>query len=182
MKKHFEITDEFVDKIISTAYGDGSLFDKIDVYLKAFSNQQVRRILNDYKAVAKSVKNISGEFAPVEVVKSVQKDLNIHDNFFDSFFSGLYKLIILKPAYSAAVLVIIMSVSVFIFLRHPEQKPAYSKVQITQAEKQVRESFDLVGRILARVQIKVTNQVLNNDVARPIQKGTSVINNLFNGG
>lgn len=182
MKKHFEITEKFVDKIISAAYGDGNLFDKIDVYFKAFSNKQVRRILNDYRTVAKSVKNIPGEFAPTEVVKNAQKDLNIHDNLFDSFFAGLYKLIILKPAYSAAVLVIILGVSVFILLRHPEQKPAYSKVQITQAEKQVRESFDLVGKILAKVQIKVANQVLNNDVARPIHKGTSVINNLFNGG
>ncbi len=182
MKKQFELNEKYIDKIISVAYGDGNLIDKIDVIIKSYSNQKVRKILNDYKAVAKSVKNISSEFAPNEVVRNAQRDLNIHDNLFDSFFSGLYKLIIIKPAYSAAVLVIILSASVFIFLRQPRREPAYSRVQITLAEKQVRESFDIVGKILARVQIKVTNQVLNNDVARPIQKGTSVINNLFNGG
>ncbi len=182
MKKHFELTEKYIDKIISAAYGDANLIDKIDIYIKAYSNQQIRKIYNDYKEVAKSVKKISRDFAPAEVVDNVQKELNIHEKLSGTFFEGLFKFIIMKPAYSAAVLVIILSVSVIIFLRQPKQKPAYSNLQVTLAEKQVRESFDLVGKILARVQIKVTNQVLNNDVAKPIQKGTSVINNLFNGG
>ncbi|MHB8336564.1 MAG: hypothetical protein ACYC6P_06070 [Ignavibacteriaceae bacterium] len=182
MKKQFEIDDNYIDKIISVAYGDGSLFDKIEVHIKAYLNPQVKNILNDYKATAKEVRNVSKEYRSTESLKNVRSEIDIRDNAFISLVSSLYKVLIMKPVYSSAALIIILSVSTFLLLRQPKQEPTYSKEQVTLAETQVKESFVLVGKILAKAQNKITNEVISNDVARPIQKSTAVINNLFNGG
>lgn len=182
MKKQFEISGNYIDKIISAAYGDGSLFDKIEVYIKAYSNPLVKNILNDYKATAKSVKYVSKEYASTGLLNNVQCEINIRENLFVSLFASLYKALIIKPVYSAAAVIIILCVSTFLLLRLPKHEPAYSKEQVTLAEKQVKESFALVGKILARTQNKTTKDVLSNDVVRPIQKGTVIINNLFDGG
>lgn len=182
MKKQYEIDKDYVDKIISVAYGDGRLFDKIEVYLKAYSNPLVRNILNDYKATAKAVKSVSKEYVSPELLKNVQSRTNNQDNLVISLFANFVKTIITKPIYSASAAIIIISVSSFLLLRQPKHEQAYSKEQVVMAEKQVKESFAIVGKILARTQNKLTNEVMTNDVARPIHRGTIIIDNLFNGG
>ncbi|MHB8580149.1 MAG: hypothetical protein ACYDA4_09855 [Ignavibacteriaceae bacterium] len=182
MKKQFEIDDNYIDKIISVAYGDGSLVDKIEVHITAFSNPKVKDILNEYKATAKEVRNVSKEYGSIESLMDDRSEIDIRDNSFISLVSSLYKFLIMKPVYSSAALIIILSVSTLLLLRQPKKEPAYSKEQVALAEIQVKESFALVGKILAKTQIKITNDILSNDVALPIQKSTAVINNLFDGG
>jgi hypothetical protein len=182
MKKQFKISEGYIAKIISVAYGDGSLFDKIEVYLKACSNPLIKNILNDYKAAAKSVKYVRKEYASTGLLKNVQSELNIRENLLVSLLAGLYKALIMKPVYSVAAVIIIISVSTFILLRQPEHQPAYSKEQVALAEKQVKYSFALVEKILARTQNKITKDVISNDVIQPIKKSTVVVYNLFNGG
>ncbi|MHB1688071.1 MAG: hypothetical protein ACYCVH_11940 [Ignavibacteriaceae bacterium] len=182
MKKHFEVDKKYLDKIITVAYGDGNLFDKIEVYLKAYSNPSVKKLLNEYKLTSKAVESIYKEYLPNDILKTVQKKVNIEENKLDSFFSGAFKFLVFKPMYSVAAVIIILSISTFLLVRQPKPEKTYSKVEVELAEKQVKESFALVGKILAKTQNKVTNEIIGKEVVRPIQKGTAVINNLFNGG
>jgi len=182
MKTQFKIDEKYLDKIISTAYGDGSLFDRIDVYFRAFSNPSIKKILRDYKSTSKVVRNISREYASNIFIKNVQRDAKARDNFFISSLAGLFEFLTEKPLYSAAAAIIILSISTFLLFHQPKQEPEYSKTQVALAEKQLKESFALVGRILDRTQNKITNEVIVKDVAHPIRRGTAAINNLFNGG
>ena len=182
MKKQYNIDKDYGDKIISVAYGDGSLFDKIGVYIKAYSNFQVRKLLNDFKATAKAVKVVSNEYLSPELLNNIQGVTNSRDNFFMSLSVNFVNALVSKPIYSASAVIVIISVSAFLLLRQPKPEPTYSNEQVVMAEKQVKESFAIVGKILARTQNKITNEVMTKEVARPINKSNEIIDNLFNGG
>jgi len=180
MKERTELDGKFIDRIISAAYGDGSLSDKIKVHIKAYSNPAVKKILYDYKATAKAVKYASKEYKLAAHLNIIKNDLYTRDNIFISLFAGLYKPNMIKAAYSAGAVTIIVIISIFFLLRQPKHEPTYSKEQIALAEKQVKESFALVEKILVKAQNKTTEDVIRNNVLRPIQKGNVIINNLLN--
>jgi hypothetical protein len=180
MKEQTEIDGKFLDKIISVAYGNGSLFDKIEVHIKANSNPLVKKILYDYKATSKAVRYASKEYKLAAHLNIIKSELYTRDSFFISLFARLCMPNIIKAAYSAGAVTIIVIISIFFLLRPPRHEPAYSKEQIALAEKQVKESFALVEKILVKAQNKTTEDVIRNNVLRPIQKGNVIINNLLN--
>ena len=180
MKEQTEINGKFIDKIISVAYGNGNLFDKIKVYIKSYSNPSVKKILYDYKATAKAVKYASKEYKLASHLNVIKSELYTRDSIFISLFARLYKPNIIRAAYSTGAVSIIVIISIFFLLRQPKHEPAYSKEQIALAEKQVKESFALVEKILVKAQNKTTEDIIRNNVLRPIQKGNVIINNLLN--
>ncbi|MGA7720849.1 MAG: hypothetical protein WCA84_06700 [Ignavibacteriaceae bacterium] len=180
MKEQTEIDGKFVDKIISVAYGDGSLFDKIEVYKKAYSNPAVKKLLYDYKATAKAVKYAQKEYASAKPLSDVKSENNRRGNIFIPLLAGLYKAFVINWAYSAATVIVVITVSTFLLLRQPKPEPTYSKEQVILAEKQVKESFALVENMLAKAQNKTTPDLIRNNILRPIQKSTVIINNLLN--
>ena len=50
-----KIEIELIDKIISVAYGDASIIEKIIVMWKAASDENVKNILEEYRATADKV-------------------------------------------------------------------------------------------------------------------------------
>ncbi len=182
MKKQFKIDDEYINKIISVAYGDGNLFDKIDVYIKAFSNKSVKNILTEYKTTSKAVKMLSQDFKSNDLSKNIGHEIHYKNSSSVTLFALLYKIFISKPLYTAAGVIVVLGVSSLFLLHKPEVKPAYTKEQVAAAELQVKQSFALVGKILDKTQYKITNEIIGKDVVKPIHKGTAAINNLFNGG
>jgi uncharacterized membrane protein len=140
----------------------------------------VKNILYDYKATAAAVKCASKEYMSAGSLNDLKSEIITGNNIFIFLFTGLYKGLIIKPVYSAGAVLIILIISTFILLRQPKHEQTYSKEQIILAEKQVKESFALVEQILVKAQNKTTEEVIRNDVVRPMQKGSVIVNNLLN--
>lgn len=89
---------------------------------------------------------------------------------------------IYKPALTtAAVLVISAGIVIFILFKNTGGNH-YSKKQIQLAERQVKQSLVLVNKIFNRTADKLENDILKEQVAKPVHEGVSTINDLFRGG
>ncbi len=124
------INPKLIDKIINVAYGDASITERIIINWKAFRNDEVRRILVEYKTTANSVHNINKEELPEFVIKSVRRRIEF-ENESESLISKAYFALFSKPFFSAAVvsIFVLAIISMFIF-KQPAETHKYSKAEI----------------------------------------------------
>jgi len=73
------IKPELIDKIISTAYGDASFIERMIVKWKASRNDEVRKVLEEYKVTANSVHSIRKEKLPEYVIESVRRRIEFEN-------------------------------------------------------------------------------------------------------
>ncbi len=183
MKHQYKISDEFLNKIISVAYGDAKLSEKISIFFAARKNRLIKDLLNDYRLTAKNVKSIKNEKCPDSVIQKVFKDTGIRGNNLNSAWLNSFKFLFNKPIFStttAAILIAAIVVSIILF-RQPSVPPAYSNAQVKTAQKQVKKSLAMVGKVFERTEFTLDNQILLKKVAPPIYQSFTIINDLFKG-
>ncbi len=177
-----EINKNLLHRIISVAYGDAGFFEKVRIYLLASRNSEVNRLLNEYKRTVKALHTLEQDECPAEVLDKVKistgLDKNVPSRLSFNFFYPLFY----KPVFSAIAILVFISGIVFFLLIHNTNENSYSKSQIQLAEKQVKQSLVLVNRVFNRTADTIENDVLKEQVAKPVHEGISTINNLFNGG
>jgi hypothetical protein len=182
MNTRSEINEELLNRIISAAYGDAGLFEKIKIYFLAASNKEVKKIVKEYKQTASAVNHIQIDECPHEVIKNIKNNsVNAEDNLFISVINFLNQLFY-KPMYAAAIVLILVSAAVSLFLFNQKSENQISNQQVAAAEEQVKQSIVFVNRIFERTAGRVENDVLKKQVAKPVNEGISTINNLFKGG
>jgi hypothetical protein len=182
MNTRSEINEELVNRIISAAYGDAGLFEKIKIYFLAARNKEVKKLLNEYKQTASAVNNIQIDKCPDEIIEKIKSDsVNAEDNLLTLIFNFLNQLFH-KPMYAAAIVLILVSAAVSLFLFNQKSENQISNQQVAAAEEQVKQSIVFVNRIFERTAGRVENDVLKKQVVRPVHEGISTINNLFKGG
>ena len=177
-----EINENLLHRIISVAYGDAGFLEKIKIYLLASKNSDVKRLLNEYKRISNALNKLQQDECPNEILEKVKissgfdKEVSSQTPF--SFFYPLF----FKPVLTAITVLIFISGMIFFLLIHNTNENSYSKSQIQLAEKQVKQSLVLVNRVFNRTADTIENDVLKEQVAKPVHEGISTINNLFNGG
>jgi hypothetical protein len=173
MKQHKkEITEEYIEKIISAAYRDGSLFDRIKIYLDAQKDEKVKELLSEYRNTANEVRSIAKEdYRGVMKNKVTAKH---------KLLTNAIGFIIYRPAvFSAIAAVCIMFVFAVTMLNKPKPEPTYTKAQVEQAAKQVNKSFEIIASVLRRSSNEITDDVLKKKVGGQLQKGVSIINDVL---
>ncbi|PKL84400.1 MAG: hypothetical protein CVV24_00240 [Ignavibacteriae bacterium HGW-Ignavibacteriae-3] len=181
LKKSFEITDEIENKIISVAYGDASLRDKIRVSRLASRNDVVRNILDNYKRTAREVKSIGEEEMPHEILKSIQiKNLSAI-NKTSSFFYDLFSIIMARPVVSAAVSVILITAMATSLIINKPVQYNYTDEEIAAADRQAKYALSIVGNIFRETSATLQNEVLVKAVAKPFRQSIEIANNLLEG-
>jgi hypothetical protein len=173
MKQHKkEITEEYIEKIISAAYRDGNLFDRIKIYLDARKDEKVKQLLTEYKSTASEVHSLAKE--------DYHAGVKNEEHAKQKFVSNILGFVIYKPAVSsalaAACVVIILAITM---LNKPKPEPTYTKAQVEHAAKQVNKSFAIIASVLRRSSNEITNDVLEKKVGGQLQKGVSIINNVL---
>jgi hypothetical protein len=180
MKHRLNIDDNLLNRIISAAYGDSNFIEKFRIYLLAAKNKEVKKLLHEYRVTAKAVRRLEPEKCPEEIIEKLNSNSRNADRFPAAVSNFIYPFIY-KPAVSALTAVLVISVIIF-FLFKPSNRNEYSDHQVRLAEKQVKESLVLVNRVFERTAFKVENDILRDQVAKPVNKGVSTINDLFKGG
>ena len=176
MKRQKVIDDRYLDKIVSVAYGDAGILDKLIVYRDAKKNPQVKKLLDEYKATAVEVKDIASKKCPDKLIENTEAQIRKEKT------PVKYSIVFQKPVYSSAALAIIIAIAALLIFRQPNQGQKYSKAEVLTAEMQVKQSLGLVGKIFKKTQNTISYDVLDKQVAPPIKKGMNVVNNLLNGG
>ena len=182
-KKPFELNEEMVNKIISVAYGDATLIDKFFVWRAAVQNPEIRKTLNSYKQTAKEVDVLREEECPDDLLKNViMKNIPSSKNTI-SFLFDLYSTIFSRPVISAVTtIVLITAIVTTLIINKPAQiSYHYSQAEINSADQQARKAFAIVGKFFKQTQTTLENEIMGEHVARPINEGIGIVNNILEG-
>ncbi len=170
--KRENIDERILEKIISVAYNDAGLLDKIKIHLLARKNPDVKKILEEYKRTAIKIKNIPLDECPDSVIESLRIQTR-NEN----------KSLFLKPAYIFAIITFIISTIIVVTLnQNNEEKPHYTKAEIELAEKQVKESLAIVNNVFKRTETLIQEEIFPKRIGKPIHKSLSIINEVLIGG
>jgi hypothetical protein len=181
MKSQFQINENLLDRIISVAYGDANFLENLKIYFLAAKNDQIKRLLIEYKTSAKAVHSLKQDECPLEILEKVEVSTVKKNRQFSLAVKFLYPLLY-KPVFTVSIILLLISGLLFFTLFNKTVNNQYSEAQIKLAEKQVKQSLVLVNKIFYRTAKKVEHDILKEQVAKPVHEGISTINDLFKGG
>jgi hypothetical protein len=166
----YNLDEELRNKIIAAAYEDAGLVDRLKIYFLTKKDAEAKRIFNEYKATAESIKSIKLEECPDSVIESVKIQTTKEK-----------KLFIQKPAFAVSLLVLIITVAVLMF-QSKKEEPVYTKAEIELAEEQVKASLAIVNKVFKKTENLIQEEVLPKRVGKPIHKSLTIINEVLIGG
>lgn len=163
--------EELLNKIISVAYSDAGIRDRIMVYFLSKKDPQVKAVLDEYRNTAAAVHMIKEEKYSAKVIIPENSEEES-----GSFLLDLYTVLFSKPvrtfAVSAAIIIIAVSSSL---LRKPEPQRIYSRQELERADAQARKTLTMVSNILHKTKSTVIEEVLPEKVSKPINDGFSIV-------
>ena len=65
--KSFDISNKMIEKIISVAYNDANIFERVVVYLASLNNNRIKSELESYRRTARLVHALSEEVCPDKI-------------------------------------------------------------------------------------------------------------------
>jgi hypothetical protein len=178
--KNGNISEQLANSIIRVAYGDAGFWEKRNILSLARSNEDVRSMLESYSNTANSVHELQSEDCPDYLIESALQKLKISKRKQPSFFFDFYNTIFTKPllsAFAAAVLVAVITVSVFI--NNGQNLEGYKLADVEKANKEAKYAFTLVNKIFSSTSASLKEDILRDKVSKPINKGVETVNKLF---
>ncbi len=176
------INSKLIEKIINVAYGDASITGRMIVYWKASRNDEVRRVLEEYKTTANSVHNIKKEELPEFVIDTVRRRIEF-ENESESLMSKIYFALFTNPVFSAAVVsIFVLAIISMFLLRQPATIQKFSKAEIELAQQQLGESIAIVNKVFNKAEQKLDKEIINERVSKQLNKGLNLVNEYLIGG
>jgi hypothetical protein len=152
------------------------------VYWKVARDTEVRELLDEYRATAKTVHKLELEEVPENVIENLQRRT---DSFIEqeNFLEKIYFALFSKPILSSAVIgiTVLLLTSLFIF-KQPTPSHKYTKGEIELAQKQLGESLAIVNKVFQKTSKKIDGELIPNHVSKPLNKGLNLINDYLVGG
>lgn len=168
--KKNNLNEETLNKIISTAYKDAGLVDRLKVYFLTKKDAEAKKIFNEYRITAQRVKNIQLDKYPGSLVKAIKIMPGKEKKSFG-----------FKPVFAVSLLAAIITITV-IWFNLKEADPVYSEAEIELAEKQMKESLVIVNKVFKKTEDLILEEVLQERIGKPVNKSLKIINNVLTGG
>lgn len=182
MNESKKISEELLDKIISVAYSDAGLFDRIKIYFAAKNNSKVKKILDEFRLTAGEIHLLKEDEYRGKILLN-QTSAGSPRSGAGRWALKYFEIFIKRPIISTAVtLLLIGSVSTYYLVQRKNAEQTYSRAELIKAKMQAEESFAIVASIMNKAEGKLTNDVLEKKVNRPIQKSLTIINSYLTGG
>jgi hypothetical protein len=170
------------ETIITVAYGDCSIVDRIRIWWLSTRDQQVRDLLHEYSVTARSVHQIREHELPTEALHAVHTRIGRQNSARKERSFALFGL---RPRLAMIVTVIaILGLGIFAavtFLRE-ESAPKYTQAELERTKEQVRESLAIVARVLRKTERDVDKEILTEKVSVPLNRGLLVVREYVTGG
>jgi hypothetical protein len=181
-KSSNKIDEILLDKIITVAYNDAGLYDRLVVWMKSKNNPEIKNLLDEYRLTASAIHSLDEKKLSEANLESVYYKIGQRGKskpvgpFVQSFIFS-------KPLVSSAAigLIIITIVSVLLFY-YPQPEQKYTKAEIELAQKQLGESLEIVNRVFHHTEKKLAAEVMQKHVSKPLNKGLNFLNDYLIGG
>lgn len=177
------MNDKMIEKIISVAYGDAGFLDVLYVNMAARKDKEVLRLLNEYKKTANEVHDLKENELPEEVLAKIEAATRIKKGKRFTFTGDLFTLFAGRPLVtSAAALVLMFSLLTTIFVFRQNKEIEYTQEEIEIAGMQAKQVFDKISEIFDKTENYVKENVLKDNVAKPMNDSyNKIINTLKEG-
>lgn len=174
--------EKLLNKIISVAYGDSTLWEKVKIYRLAINNSEVKTVLDEYKKVANKAHKIDLEYCPDQIVENVREITRIKPSKDNSLLFDLYSFAFRRPAVSATIfsVFVLALISTFI-IKRPDIHQQYSKQEIELADQQVKHSLALIAGVFKKTTQTVEKDILTDRVSKPIKESFNLVNDYLQG-
>ena len=173
-KKSSKISEEMLDRIISVAYGSASFLEKRRIEKLASENETIQELLEEYKRTANAVHSIPKEEYNGELKIKAITDSN------KSIIDDIYQILIGKPLVSAAAtILLIFAITFSLFNNRELTYEGYSLAEIQKANIESKQALMIVNEIFSKTKEQLTNDILINEVSKPIKEGMNTVNKLF---
>ncbi len=180
-----KIEPKLIDKIICVAYKDGSIIDKIIVTWKAAGDDNVKNLLGEYRATFDEIKKLKQVDLPDYVIEKVEKNMSLQKSerrFFGNITFYFFKIFYIKAVPVAAAGIVIIAFISFLIFRQPVPAHTYTKAEIELAEYQLKQSLAIVGKVFTKAEKNFSQDILNKQLNRTLNKGYYLVNNILTGG
>ncbi len=180
-----KIEIELVDKIISVAYGDASIIDKIVVIWKAVSDENVKNILEEYRATADKVRKLQNLNLPDYVIENVSKKISsqkTEEGIFAKISFSSFTIFSRKAIPLTASGIIVIAIISFLIFNKSTPTHQYTKAEIELAENQLKQSLAIVGKVFTKAEKNFSEDILNKQLNKKLSKGYYLVNNILTGG
>ncbi|MFI5237159.1 MAG: hypothetical protein ACHQLA_04415 [Ignavibacteriales bacterium] len=185
MKDLNKIDQKLIDKIVSTAYGDAGIVDRLIVYWKAFQDDRIKMLFQDQKNIATAVQRVKQEETPIHLTQAV-KGLTTNEKQAGFLISNIQHLLFIlfeKRTIAFALLGIIFAIVIsFLIFREPEYTKKYSHAEIELAEKQFKLSLAIIGKAFEKAEKSFSDDILDKQINKKLNKGYYLVNNILIGG
>ncbi|MCK5458047.1 MAG: hypothetical protein KAI45_13045 [Melioribacteraceae bacterium] len=173
-KKSSKISEEMLDRIISVAYGSASFLEKRRIEKLASTNETIQELLEEYKSTANAVHSIPKEEYNGELKIQTITDSN------KSIFDDIYQILIGKPLVTAATtILLIFAITFSLFNNRELTYEGYSLAEVQKANYESKQALMIVNEIFSKTKKQLTNDILINEVSKPIKEGINTVNKLF---
>ena len=180
-----KIDVKLIDKIISVAYRDGSIIDKIIVAWKAAGDDNVKYLLEEYRATFNKVHKLKQVDLSDHVIEKVEEKISLQkseESFFGNTKFFIFKIFSGKAVPVTAVGILILAFVSFLIFREPVPAHKYTKAEIELAEYQLKQSLAIVGKVFTKAEKNFSQDILNKQLNRTLNKGYYLVNNILTGG
>jgi len=177
-----EISEQMLDKIISVAYNDASIWDKIRVMMAAKRNKKIKAILDSFKSTASEVHKIQEEVYSNAQLHSLKNEAIEKIELKNNFVIDLLNIVVNKPIISTAAVILLVGMLVVSFLQTRTVEYQYSQTEIESAHQKAKQAFAIIGKVFNDTKITFEEEVLGEKVGAPINEGFDIINLLFKEG
>jgi len=185
MKESDKLNQKLTDKIINVAYGNAGIVDRIYIFFKAKADGKANSLLNEYRNTAISVHNLKQEEVPDYIIakaKSITGGTG-QNEFIPSHISyGVFSFLSTKVIPATVLGILFIFIVSFLILREPSPSHKYSKAEIELAEKQLKQSLAIVGKAFQKAEKSFSEEVLNNQINKNLNRGYFLVNNILIGG
>ena len=181
LKKSYNISENLYNKIISVAYGEGSVIDKMKIFYLASRDEQIKKTHDDYRTIANAVHNLEEDLFPNELLKKVERKTVALKDSGGSFLNDFLSILITRPLVSTATTIVVVAavVTTLVFNRVPETN--YTNDEIIKADREARYALAIVNKIFTQTNSTLKEDVLTNKVSKPFNDSYNFINNLLEG-
>ena len=175
--KQFNITSELETKIINAAYGDADVLITIHVYFLRKKHSSVNDLYLMYKKTAREIHQIGPDECPEQLVDNALRQADrIKPEEKNKTLTFLQALFMRPVTPVITVVAIIILLITFLPISYQTQ---FTDDEIRLADKQVKQTLQIIGNVFNRTSKKVRNTILADKVADPIYEGITIIDDIF---
>jgi len=183
-KKSSELSEEIQNKIISAAYGDAALWDKIRVLRIISKNPEAKKLYASFMLTAAEVKQIKEDEYKNDFVSRLTRENVPATKDVNSITFDFLSIVFTRPIISFAVGMFLLTfIALSVFLNKPVQRNSneINEAEIQKAGEQAKYAFEIVDNIFKQTNSTLQKEILEEKVAKPIKESVGLVNNILKG-